>query len=148
MIELVKQNKMRNFSLIFLTVVFVSCNLNEYKITRLVQKQLTYYELPLEIKKYLSNPPDPILDSYNDLVLITPKDSTIFSLETIETLVGPWVAYEKLRDKKKKIYYRINQDVPAPFIVFKNKLYIPDRYNILGIKKNTIEAKYTEYQLK
>ena len=81
------------------------------------------------------------------LILINKIDSANFSLETIKTWYGPWVEYEKLTDKQKDISYMINQGVPDPYIVFRNKLYIPDRYNILG-SKSVFEAIYTEYQLK
>ena len=133
--------------LIIVLLLSFSCKSIDYKITSLEQKTLKFDQLPFEIKEYLSNPPDPIGDSYKILILININDSTNFSLETITTWYGPWVDYEKLKDKQKDISYRINQGVPSPYIVFRNKLYIPDRYNILG-SKSVFEAIYTEYQLK
>ncbi len=139
---------MRIFAFVLLMVIFVSCNSYDYKITSLEQKKLNFGELPVEVKNYLSNPTDPIVDSYKMLVLIDLSDSANYREETVGTLIGPWVNYHKLMDKQKKISYRINRGVPSPYFVFKNKLYISDRYNIIGRKKSAIEAKYTEYQLK
>jgi hypothetical protein len=133
--------------LIIVLLLSFSCKSYDYKITSLEQKNLKYDELPIEVKKYLSNPPDPIGDSYKMLIMVNANDSTNFSLETITTWYGPWVDYEKLKDKQKNKSYRINQGVPSPYIIFKNKLYIPDRFNILG-SKSVFKAIYTEYQLK
>ena len=133
--------------LIIVLLLSFSCKSYDYKITSLEQKNLKYDELPIEVKKYLSNPPDPIGDSYKMLIMVNANDSTNFSLETITTWYGPWVDSEKLKDKQKNKSYRINQGVPSPYIIFKNKLYIPDRFNILG-SKSVFKAIYTEYQLK
>ena len=133
--------------LIIVLLLSFSCKSFDYKITSLEQKTLKFDELPFEVKEYLSNPPDPIGDSYKMLILINKNDSTNFSIETVTTWYGPWVDYEKLKDIQKDISYRINQGVPSPYIVFRNKLYIPDRYNILG-SKSVFEAIYTEYQLR
>ena len=138
---------MKNLIFILVAVIFSSCSSYDYKITSLEFKKLNFDELPLEVKEYLSNPPDPIGDSYKMLVLIDLTDSVNYSLETVETCIGPWVNYQKLIDKQKKVSYRINRGVPDPYIVFKNKLYIPDRYNIISVE-SARKAIYTEYQLK
>ena len=138
---------MRRLVIIIVAVLFANCTSSNYQIAVLKNKKLCFDELPLKVKEYLSNPPDTIDDSYKGLVLIDLTDSAIFSLETIETWIGPWVAYMKLKDKQKNISYRINQDTPDPFIIFNKRLYIPDRYNIL-VGGSAYEAVYTEYQLK
>ncbi len=81
------------------------------------------------------------------LLFVNLADTATYSLETVGTLIGPWVDYEKLIDKQKNISYRINQGVPSPYIVSQKKLYIPDRFDIL-CGGSVFEAKYTEYQLK
>jgi hypothetical protein len=135
------------FVFIIVLLLCFGCKSFDYKITSLEQKTLKFNELPYKIREYLSNPPDLIGDSYKMLVLIDINDSAFYSLESIKTWYGPWVDYENLKDKQKNVSYRINQGVPEPYIIFKNKLYIPDRYNILG-SKSAFEAIYTEYQLK
>jgi hypothetical protein len=137
----------KKFVFIIVLLLCFGCKSFDYKITSLEQKTLKFNELPYKIREYLSNPPDLIGDSYKMLVLIDINDSAIYSLESIKTWYGPWVDYENLKDKQKNVSYRINQGVPEPYIIFKNKLYIPDRYNILG-SKSAFEAIYTEYQLK
>jgi hypothetical protein len=145
MIGLMKQNKMRKILFILLTFVFVSCSLSEYKISKLGQKQLNFEELPYEIQKDLSERPK--CDESDMLLFVDLADSTNYSLETVGTLIGPWVDYEKLIDKKNGFSYRIDQGVPSPYIIFRNKLYIPDRFNLL-CGESVYDAKYTEYQLK
>lgn len=136
---------MRNFAIILLAVVFGSCSSYDYRITSLEQKRLKFDELPLEVKKYLSNRPK--CEDYDMLLFVDLADTANYREETIGTLIGPWVDYEKIIDKQKNISYRINQGVPSPYIIFKNKLYIPDRYNIL-CGESVLEARYTEYKLK
>jgi len=136
---------MRKILFIILTFVFYSCNSNEYKITRLEHKQLKFVELPTEVRKYLSNRPK--CEDDDMLLFVDLADTATYSLETVGTLIGPWVDYEKLIDKQKNISYRINQGVPSPYIVSQNKLFIPDRFNIL-CGESVFEAIYTEYQLK
>ena len=138
---------MKNLIVFIVLLLSFSCKSLDYKIASLEQKKLKFDELPFEIKEYLTNPFDPIGDSYKMLITININDTARYHLETIKTWYGPWVDYEKLKDKQKNISYRINQGVPSPYIVFRNKLYIPDRYNILD-SKSVFEAVYTEYQLK
>jgi len=136
---------MRNLAIILLAAIFCSCNSYDYKITSLEQKRLKFDELPLEVKRYLSNRPK--CEEYDMLLFVDLADTANYREETVGTLIGPWVDYEKLIDKQKSISYRINQGVPSPYIVFKSKLYIPDRYDIL-CGGSVFEAMYTEYQLK
>jgi hypothetical protein len=138
---------MRKIIFIILTIISSSCNFNEYKVTSLEHKELNFIELPYEVKNYLTNPKDRIGDSYKILVILSLSDSANYSVETVGTFIGPWINYHKLTDKQKNISYRINRGVPSPCILFNNKLYIADRYSILG-RESAFEAKYTEYQLK
>ena len=136
---------MRNLVIILVAVVLCSCGFNEYKISNLEKRNLNFEELPLEVKNFLSNRPK-CKDS-GMILFLELSDTTNFSLETVNTLIGPWVNYEKLIDKQKNIYYKITQEVPYPYIIFRNKLYIPDKYDIL-CGGSVFEAIYTEYQLK
>jgi len=131
--------------LIIVLLLSFSCKSFDYKITSLEHKTLKFDELPLDVKKYLSNRPK--CEDYDMLLFVNLADSANYREETEKTLTGPWVDYEKIIDKRKKISYRINQGVPSPYIVFRNKLYIPDRYDIL-CGNSVVEAIYTEHQLK
>jgi hypothetical protein len=57
------------------------------------------------------------------------------------------VNYTKIVDFKNNIVYRIERTTSEPYIIYKNKLYIPDRYNILG-REDAKETVYSEYELK
>ena len=121
-------------------VIFQSC---DYRFWMLKSKKLTFNELPFEVKNYLENP-----TTTTDLMIcISLQDTLIYRLETVKTIIGPWVAYKRLIDRKKNVSYRISQTAATPYIIFQNKLYIPDRWYIL-YEGNAFEAKYTEYELK
>jgi len=126
-------------------VLFVGCSDYDYKITSLNRKVMKYDELPSELKRFLSIRPK--CEDYDMLLFVELADSVSYSLDVIDTWYGPWVDYVKLKDNSKGVSYRINQDIPDPFIILKNKLYIPDRYDIL-CGGSVFEAIYTEYQLK
>ena len=125
--------------------IFVSCRSYDYKLTSLKHKELNFSELPYEVRNYLTNRPK--CEDYDMLLFIDLADTANYHEESVGTFTGPWISYEKLIDKQKNISYRINRGVPAPYIVFKNKLYIADRYDIL-CGGSVFEAIYTEYQLK
>ena len=137
---------MKNIGILIIVLLLCfSCKSYDYKLSNLEHKTLTFDELPFEVKKYLANRPKS--EDYNMLLFVDLADTTNYIEETVGTLTGPWVDYEKVIDKRKDISYRINQGVPPPYIIFRNKLYIPDRYDIL-CGNSIVEAIYTEYQLK
>ncbi len=124
-------------------VLIIICKSCDYRLWMLKSKKLTFNELPFEVKNYLENP-----TTTTDLMIcISLQDTLIYRLETVKTIIGPWVAYERLIDRKKNVSYRISQTAASPYIIFQNKLYIPDRWYIL-YEGNAFEAKYTEYELK
>jgi hypothetical protein len=136
---------MKNILFILIPIVFASCSSREYNLNRLENRQLKFSELPTDVQMYLSRLPR--CGESNMLLFVEISDTTNYSLETIRTIIGPWVDYEKLIDKRKGFSYKINQGIPSPYIIFRNKLFIPDRFNIL-CGESVFEAKYTEYQLK
>jgi len=131
------------FSLLF---VFYSCSSYDYKVSSLPSKELSYQELPKEVRLRLSSikPCDP---STGALLVVDSIDSLRFSLEEVATITGPWISFIKLMDNKKRLAYRIERDIPEPYIIFDGALYIPDRYNIL-YSDETQKAKYIRYQLR
>lgn len=121
-----------------------SCN---YRLWMLKNKELTYKELPMEVKKCLANKLESfdITDSY--ILFVNESDSSNYKAESVGYIWGPqsWIAYIKLIDIKKNIVYRINRDVSEPYIIFENRLYIPKEYNI---RWNYDKILYNEYELK
>lgn len=136
---------MRYFLFSFL-LVFCGCSSYDYKVSSLPSIELSYQELPKEVRLRLSSikPCDP---STGALLVVDSIDSLRYSLEEVATITGPWISFIKLMDNKKRLAYRIERDVPEPYIIFDGALYIPDRYNIL-YSDETQRAKYIKYQLR
>lgn len=129
-------------------LVFSSCNDYNFKLSELKHEKLKYLDLPLAVKEFLKQPHSFDNENPSSLVLINSKETDRYILEVVNTWVGPWVAYEKLIDKEKNNFYRIEQGTPSPFFVYENKLYIPDRFNIIFVPKNIEEVEFTCYTLK
>jgi len=136
---------MKHWYFLIIIILFSSCNGRNIK--TLKSEKVKFKDLPVEITHYLRNP-----DDYHDDILYMlielPKGKEMnYKLETVKTWIGPWVAYEKLINVKKNITYKIDQGVPRPYIIFDNKLYVPDRYNIFTVGDiNSLE--FTRYDLK
>lgn len=127
-------------------LVLCGCSSYDYKVSSLPSKELSYQELPKEVRLRLSSikPCDP---STGVLLVVDSIDSLRYLLEDVATITGPWIAFIKLTDNKKGLVYRIERDVSEPYIIFDGALYIPDRYNIL-YSDETQKAKYIRYQLR
>ena len=139
---------MRNLLIIFSILFFNSCRNFDFKISELKYEKLKFSDLPVAVKEFLLQPPDFNNENPSSLVLINSKESDRYVLEIVNTRVGPWVDYMKLIDTTKKVSYKINQGVPNPFFVYENKLYIPNRYNIVVVNKNIEQVEFTCYVLK
>lgn len=137
-------------SVVFILMIFglVGCNKSYYNLSDLKHDKLNFNNLPQDIILYLKNPGEYQIDIQNMLVELPKNKKSNYHLETVNTLIGPWVAYEKLVDKEKNIYYKIEQGVPSPYIVFENKLYIPDRFNILTAVEDINKVEFSCYILK
>ncbi len=137
-------------SVVFILMIFGlgGCNKSYYNLSDLKHDKLNFNNLPQDIILYLKNPGEYQIDIQNMLVELPKNKKSNYHLETVNTLIGPWVAYEKLVDKEKNIYYKIEQGVPSPYIVFENKLYIPDRFNILTAVEDINKVEFSCYILK
>lgn len=124
-----------------LIVYFHSC---DYRLWMLKSKELTFNELPIEVQTYLKN----IEEHYSDdLHCVNYQDTAIYRMETIwSSICSSWIGHFELINKKKNICYRIPQHKRNP-IIFKNKLYIADKFILYG-GEFVLEAIYTEYELK
>ena len=136
---------MRYF-LFSLLLVFCGCSSYDYKVSSLPSIELSYQELPKEVRLRLSSI-KPCAPSTGALLVVDSIDSLRYSLEEVATITGPWISFIKLMDNKKRLAYRIDRDVPEPYIIFDGALYIPDRYNIL-YSDETQKAKFIRYQLR
>ena len=136
---------MRYF-LLNVLLVLCGCSSYDYKVSSLPSIELSYQELPKEVRLRLSSikPCDP---STGALLVVDSIDSLRYSLEEVATITGPWISFIKLVYNKKGLAYRIERDVPEPYIILDGALYIPDRYNIL-YSDETQRAKYIKYQLR
>ena len=141
---------MRYIFYIFVILGILGCSFDEgydYKIQQLQHKVLSYDELPEELNEYLLFVAHRDTSIY-DLAFVNPADSSRFCFKRVKSkLVSSWYAYYKLIDSDKNIIYRIEQGEPSPYIIYNNKLYVPDKFNILFIG-DVDQAKYTEYELK
>ncbi len=139
---------MRTLIIIVSMFIFNSCSNYDFKITDLKHDNLKFIDLPVAVKEFLIQPPEFDNENPSSLILINSKDSDRYVLETVKTWIGPWVDYMKLIDTKNKVSYRINQGVPSPFFVYENKLYMPNKFNIVVVNKNLEEVEFTCYILK
>ena len=134
------------YFLLNVLLVLCGCSSYDYKVSSLPSKELSYLELPKEVRLRLSSikPCDP---STGALLVVDSIDSLRYSLEEVATITRPWISFIKLMDNKKRLAYRIERDVPEPYIILDGALYIPDRYNIL-YSDETQKAKYIRYLLR
>ena len=104
---------------------------------------MDFEELPIEVKKKL---PNMLLYIDDILFCVNPKDTSIYQLESVPSMiVNSWVSHYKLIDMKKNIHYHISRN-KRTFIIYNENLYIPDR--ILYDSVDVRYATYTEYELK
>lgn len=136
---------MKHWNFLIIILLFSSCEVQN--ISALKHEKVKFKDLPVEISEYLKNPTD-VQNDIQTMLLELPKEKEKnYKLETVDTWIGPWVAYEKLINIKKDIYYKIDQGVPSPYIIFENKLYIPDRYNIFTTVDDLNSLWFTRYDL-
>lgn len=123
------------------------CSKNYYQLSSLKHYTMNFNDLPEDVIMYLKNPTDYQKD-IQTMLLELPKGEKNSKLETVGTWIGTWVDYEKLINIKNDIYYKINQGTPSPYIVFENKLYVPDRFNIFTTVDDLSQVEFTCYILK
>lgn len=133
---------------IFLIIVMLFSSCNGRNIKTLKSEKVKFKYLPVEVIHYLRNPTDSQNDIQTMLLELPKGKEKNYRLETVKTWIGPWVAHEKLINIKKDIYYKIDQGVPSPYIIFENKLYVPDRYNIFTTVDDLNSLEFTRYELK
>lgn len=122
-----------------LAMIFVSCG---KKIENRPSKVLTYNELPVEVRTYLSKSED-FWNNQDLLLFVNNNERKSYHLEATD--IGPWILNYKLINDYNKTDYIINRGTPCPYILFNNKLYVPSKY--LNLVDDSKSAKFTEYEL-
>lgn len=137
---------MKYWNFLIVVILFSSCN--GQNINTLKHEKVKFKDLPVEITHYLRNPDDYHDDLQYSLIELPRGKENNYRLETVKTWIGPWVSHKKLINIKNSTSYKIDQGVPRPYIVFENKLYIPDRYNIFTTVDDLNSLEFTRYELK
>lgn len=132
---------------IFILAILVFSSCNGRNINTLTNEKVKFEDLPVEIIHYLRNPDDYHDDILYDLIELPKEKEKNYRMESIGTWIGPWESHKELIHFKKEVHYKIDQGVPRPYIVFENKLYVPDRYNIFTTVDDLNELEFTRYEL-
>ncbi len=137
---------MRYWKFLIIVIFFSSCN--GQNINTLKHENVNFNDLPFEVINCIKNPND-FQEERSSMLIELPKGkNTEYKVENVKTLLAPWVSYVKLINVKKGIYYKIDRGVPYPYIIFDNKCYIPDRYNIFTTVDDLGSLEFTRYELK
>ena len=130
--------------LLFIGVFFlVGCVDYDYKINKMPNRTLSYNQLPKEVQRKLVDFSCHLIEEKNRMLLCDNNDSNKYQTEEIPFIVG--IDYIKLIDTSNNLVYRIEQGTPLPYIIYKDKLYLADDYNIYMKYKS---VQYSEYELK
>lgn len=134
-------------------IILTGCTSYDYSISSLKKDEIMYSELPIKVQKYLLSPSsyrvDPSDDTDFDVYYFICLDSiSFYEVETINTIIGPWVDYIKLKDNKNKTAYKIDRGMPSPYIVFDKKLYISKSFNPLTEIKGSKDLSFDCYYLR
>lgn len=130
--------------LLFIGVfILVGCVDYDYKINKMPNRTLSYNQLPKEVQRKLVDFSCHLIEEKNRMLLCDNNDSNKYQTEEIPFIVG--IDYIKLIDTSNNLVYRIEQGTPLPYIIYKDKLYLADDYNIYMKYKS---VQYSEYELK
>jgi len=149
-LDKIYEMKMNKLIFIILIISIASCAKDydyDYRIKYFSHQELTYEKLPKRVKMLYRAVSLGGMDMKN-LLFVDSADISTFDFEAIETIAGPWIAYYKLIDNKKQISYRIEYSFPFPYIIYHNKLYVPDKKNLYYCKEEIFEINCMEYTLK
>jgi hypothetical protein len=139
---------MRQLVILIFGLGIMGCGSYDYKVNNLEYRKVRFEDLPTRVKDLYYDPTD-FMDDYGNVTsLVSLDDTNEFELETINTWIGPWVAYEKLIDISNGISYRIDKGMPHPFVIYKNKLYLTNKFNVFTTIKDYSTLEFTCYSLK
>lgn len=139
---------MKTIVLLLIILLFTSCNDYNYRVTDLEKRKINFLDLPEKVRTFIKNPSEFQNDEKVLLELVCLNENCNFKIETIKTKFGSWIAYKKLMDIDNEISYRIEQGRPFPYIIYNNRLYITNQYNLLFTKKDYKKFDFIVYILK
>ena len=134
---------MMKYLLFIGVLILVGCVDYDYKINKMPNRTLSYNQLPKEVQRKLVDFSCHLIEEKNRMLLCDNNDSNKYQTEEIPFIVG--IDYIKLIDTSNNLVYRIEQGTPLPYIIYKDKLYLADDYNIYMKYKS---VQYSEYELK
>ena len=133
---------MRKYLLFIGVFILVGCVDYDYKINKMPNRTLSYNQLPKEVQRKLVDFSCHLIEEKNRMLLCDNNDSNKYQTEEIPFFVG--IDYIKLIDTSNNLVYRIEQGTPLPYIIYKDKLYLADDYNIYDVYES---VHYSEYDL-
>ncbi len=133
---------MMKYLLYLMAFFLVGCTDYDYKISRMPCRTLSYNQLPKEVQRKLVDFSCHLIEEKNRILLCDNNDSNRYRCEEIPFIVG--IDYIKLIDTSNNLVYRIEQGTPLPYIIYKDKLYLADDYNIYDVYES---VHYSEYDL-
>lgn len=107
------------FIVFLVGVMCISC---DKKIDNLPSREMKYNELPVALQHYLSDS----VESFPEMFyFVEENDRKVYQFEDIPTIIGPWTKGTMLINLKNNTKYKIARSTPVPYILYKDKLYIP-----------------------
>jgi hypothetical protein len=139
---------MRNVFILIMVFVFNSCGNYDFQVASLKQIRIKFENLPQRVKNFYVDPSEFGKNNASLIKFACLDELDNYSLETVGTWIGPWVAYYKLIDNSRNVSYRIDQGTPIPYVVYENNLYLTDSFNIFITVKDIKKIEFTRYTLK
>lgn len=120
----------------------------DYDLRKLEHRELNFNELPNEVREYIHHKKEKacIID---DIQFVTPNDTMRYHEERISDILLPWVVkFSVLKDNHLKKDYKVDKRLVTPFMIYQNKVYVPDIPVGDYDQKEYEYIKYTVYDLK
>ena len=126
----------------------VGCTDYDYRISRMPCRTLSYKQLPTRVQESLTAFGSGLIDDVDGILLCDNNDSNRYQCEAVHPVLGSkaWIDYIKLIDTSNNIVYRIELETPHPYIIYKDKLYVPD--NFYAYIDGFTDCIYSVYDLK
>lgn len=126
-------------SLLFASLC-MSCR-ESVSLTEINRQVLSYQELPDTVVMLFTNKSE--MNS-NSGEIRYPVGRTSYKLTVKE--IGPFTDHLEITDSDNESVLKVPYDKPFPFIIYKNTLYIADRYNVYT-KQAAVNARFEKYLL-
>lgn len=125
-----------------LVLIGTACT-NKINVSDLEMTKLAFAELPDTVQLMLTDP-EPFEQISGSKFLLYAGPGLNYKLEARET--GPYTDDFRIIDSQKKVTLIIPYSKAFPFLIYRNALFIPDRYNVKGNESARL-AQYEKYIL-